>query len=401
MSSNNAYVKNLYCSFDGVDQQRRVVSGIFTDDLVDMQGHLIERAGMEEAIAEYRQWGNVREMHDKPVGVAETIGVGVHGADGWNRISARIVSDSAWDLVKGGVYRGFSIGAIVHDGDIVPVKEIPSEKFAGLSDTIRKSIEDFGFVFVVTKLSLIEVSVVDRPANPRAVFTSKGLGSGDVMALPGFADGGFGAIKSALQKGMDSGVQLAASLKKEKMMEDIVIKDASDEVEVVVEVDELVDLGEAEEADVEVVDDDNSSGDDVVEDEPEVIDDDPADEVEDDVVESEVELGMEPEQPEESQDVDLSEIVEEMTKKINVLIEAVDSLSKKIDGAAEDGGDDANEALVQKIVEALKDARVVRKSAVYSADEEYEDEIEPINLKTLGSDDLLDMIVKGVAKRAQ
>src|SRR5207248_11246668 len=60
-------------------------------------------------------------------------------------LGARIVDAEAWEKVTAGVYKGFSIGGHVTGRD-------PAD---------RK---------VITGLALTEISIVDRPANPEAVF---------------------------------------------------------------------------------------------------------------------------------------------------------------------------------------------------------------------------------------
>src|SRR3954464_13690955 len=60
-------------------------------------------------------------------------------------LAARIIDDEAWEKVVQGVYKGFSIGGRVTARD-------PADRN------------------VITGLALTEISVVDRPANPEAVF---------------------------------------------------------------------------------------------------------------------------------------------------------------------------------------------------------------------------------------
>jgi hypothetical protein len=81
-------------------------------------------------------------MHQpSAVGIAEEAAIDEHGL----YLGARIVDGEAWDKVVAGVYKGFSIGGRVTARD-------PAD---------RK---------VITGLALTEISVVDRPANPEAVF---------------------------------------------------------------------------------------------------------------------------------------------------------------------------------------------------------------------------------------
>ncbi|MGH6990793.1 MAG: DUF6582 domain-containing protein, partial [Stellaceae bacterium] len=83
----------------------------------------------------YMAWANVREMHQaSAVGVAKEANVDDKGL----YIGAKIVDDDAWKKVVEEVYKGFSIG-----GDV----------------TRRDGA-------TITGLDLIEISLVDRPANP-------------------------------------------------------------------------------------------------------------------------------------------------------------------------------------------------------------------------------------------
>ena len=81
------------------------------------------------------EWRNIREMHQpSAVGVAKEANIDEKGL----YIGAKIVDDEAWKKVEAEVYKGFSIGGrtLTKDGNRI------------------KSLE------------LIEISLVDRPANP-------------------------------------------------------------------------------------------------------------------------------------------------------------------------------------------------------------------------------------------
>jgi hypothetical protein len=81
-------------------------------------------------------------MHQmSAVGIAEEASVDDKGL----YVGARIVDPRAWDKVTTGVYKGFSVGGRVKSRD-------PADRN------------------VITGLSLTEISLVDRPANPEAVF---------------------------------------------------------------------------------------------------------------------------------------------------------------------------------------------------------------------------------------
>jgi len=89
-------------------------------------------------------------MHKpEPVGTAPVIEMRKAGL--W--IGAEIVDDDAWNKVKKGVYKGFSIG-----GRKIRV----AQEF---NETLRKNITR------IKEYLLTEISLVDRPANPSATFS--------------------------------------------------------------------------------------------------------------------------------------------------------------------------------------------------------------------------------------
>lgn len=153
-----------------IDEERKVVGGYFTDDAVDYAGHIIDKDATTSAVEDYRSFGNIRLMHEDPIGVVDNIG------EPWNYLEVK-VSNSAkgqevWQDIKDGIYKGFSVGIIVNDGDIVNASDLPEDKFLGLSASSRKSIEKQGKVFVIKDYTMIEISIVDRPANPRALISA-------------------------------------------------------------------------------------------------------------------------------------------------------------------------------------------------------------------------------------
>ena len=125
----------LYLPIAKVDREQRMVWGYASTPTRDLDGEVIALEAIRQALPGYMQWRNVREMHQpSAVGVAEEANVDATGL----YLGARIVDDDAWKKVVGAVYKGFSIGGNVTDRD---------------GSTI-------------TGLELIEISLVDRPANP-------------------------------------------------------------------------------------------------------------------------------------------------------------------------------------------------------------------------------------------
>ena len=120
------------------------VWGYASSEAVDSDGEIIAAEAMKAAIPDYMKFGAVREMHgSNAAGTAIEINV---EDDGRTFFGAHIVDPVAVTKVKTGVYKGFSIGGTVT-----------------ARDELNKS--------QITGLKLTEISLVDRPANPDAVFT--------------------------------------------------------------------------------------------------------------------------------------------------------------------------------------------------------------------------------------
>ena len=120
------------------------VWGYASSEAVDSDGEIIAAEAMKAAIPDYMKFGAVREMHGSTAaGTAIEINV---EDDGRTFFGAHIVDPVAVTKVKTGVYKGFSIGGSVT-----------------ARDELNKS--------QITGLKLTEISLVDRPANPDAVFT--------------------------------------------------------------------------------------------------------------------------------------------------------------------------------------------------------------------------------------
>src|SRR5215475_3053232 len=119
------------------------VHGIATSEAVDEQGEIVRADAIRAAIPDYMRFPALREMHQ--LSAAGTTLEAKVGDDGTTRIVAHVVDPVAVAKVKNQVYRGFSIGSRVTQRDTENPKAI-------------------------TGLVLSEISLVDRPANPEAVF---------------------------------------------------------------------------------------------------------------------------------------------------------------------------------------------------------------------------------------
>jgi hypothetical protein len=119
------------------------VHGIATTEAVDDQGEIVRAAAIRAAIPDYMRFPALREMHQ--LSAAGTTLEAECDDDGITRIVAHVVDPVAVSKVKNQVYRGFSIGGRV------------TQREPGAPKTI-------------TGLVLNEISLVDRPANPEAIF---------------------------------------------------------------------------------------------------------------------------------------------------------------------------------------------------------------------------------------
>lgn len=130
----------IFIPFEKKDKDKRLVYGYASTEALDSQGEVVKKEAIEEALPDYMKFGNIREMHQhSAVGKAVSATVDEKGLF----LGSKIVDDNAWKKVKEGVYAGYSIGGKI-------VEKIQNE---------------------IHKLKLTEISLVDRPANPEAVFT--------------------------------------------------------------------------------------------------------------------------------------------------------------------------------------------------------------------------------------
>jgi len=151
--------------FSKVDEEKRTVSGFATLDNVDSHGDIIDADGSIEAFRRFR--GGLREMHtNNAVGTI----VSFEEAKSYDNdddkvyrgvyISAKVSkgAQDTWEKVLDGTLKGFSIGG--------KIKNVDSTE-----------VEGRGKVKVIKDYDLIEVSLVDNPANPLAnVLTVQKLG---------------------------------------------------------------------------------------------------------------------------------------------------------------------------------------------------------------------------------
>lgn len=115
---------------------------IVSDEIVDRDGEVVTAEAMREALDEYMQFGNIREMH-QPIAIGKALKAWQDGKK--TLIEAKIVAEEAIKKIEEGVLMGFSIGF--------------------------KVLQKIGNTY--TKIKIFEISAVDIPANYSALIGSK------------------------------------------------------------------------------------------------------------------------------------------------------------------------------------------------------------------------------------
>lgn len=132
----------LFAPIAKIDDSQRLVFGYASTETLDSQGEIVRKEAIEAALPDYMRFANIREMHQpSAIGVAREAELDDRGL----HLVAKIVDDEAWHKVREGVYKGFSIGG-------------------------RVTARDTQARHIITGVDLLEISLVDRPANPEAVI---------------------------------------------------------------------------------------------------------------------------------------------------------------------------------------------------------------------------------------
>ena len=125
----------------------REVWGIASAEIVDTTWDIVTYDAMKDAWPDYIQYGNIREMH-QPRAVWTVTEHEFLDEEKAVYIKVKIIDDDVWEKIQAWVYKWFSIWARIIDAgwEIVDEEE----------------------VYVISKIMLVEISVVDRPANQNA-----------------------------------------------------------------------------------------------------------------------------------------------------------------------------------------------------------------------------------------
>jgi hypothetical protein len=162
--------KRIYANIEKVEAQEDgtlKVWGFASSGAEDSDGETITPEAMKAALPDYMKFGAVREMHQS-MAAGTAIEASVDDTTGKTMFGAHVVDPVAVLKVHTQVYKGFSIGGKVTERDPLNKK-------------------------IIKGLNLVEVSLVDRPANPDAVFTMYKAAStpeDDVVELAELLDAG-------------------------------------------------------------------------------------------------------------------------------------------------------------------------------------------------------------------
>lgn len=352
--------------------------GFFTSDQRDEVGDIITRAATEAAIPKYRQWGNIRYMHQpRPVGKVRKIG----REDGlaWNEVEFEVIDPQAVFEVEHGLLSALSVGILVDFDDI-------------------DMLEDGGWV--INGYQLAEISLVDHPANYDAAL--KGPVGDELRTLA--RTYGFDAVAREmyhlLEPDKENSMDTENVIEEEAVEKDLPeVEEEAPEVDEAVEAEKDIDPEEPEEeeeapevekdledqVDAEAVEDGLEEYDVLIVEEreldPEEEDDEEAEEVEKDLDETEDEQD-EPSDRELLQRVigDIADIRTELTEIKNSL----EAITKSLNGGNVDG--DVEEKSVENAdVDEDPDSVPVNRQAAVPETEPIEGEevekVEPLNLR--------------------
>jgi hypothetical protein len=130
-----------------------LVVGLATDDSIDSDNQICDPTWLGKAMPEWFAWGNIREQHSN---IAAGVATEYEAIGSRHMITARVVDPASVKKVEAGVLKGFSVG-------IRNARVIKDDKAAG-----GRIIDG----------QIVEVSLVDRPANPLCTLTvAKSIGN--------------------------------------------------------------------------------------------------------------------------------------------------------------------------------------------------------------------------------
>ncbi|WP_198391122.1 DUF6582 domain-containing protein [Burkholderia ubonensis] len=158
---------SLFARLTKVDEEKRLVYGRATEEVVDRSGEIMDYASSKPYFEKWsgdvakatdgRSVGNLRAMHSN-IAAGKLTAIDFLDEEKAIDICAKVVDDAEWEKVLEGVYTGFSIG-----GDYV-------KRWADADLNARRFTAD-----------PCEISLVDLPCVPTASFFSIEKADGSVM----------------------------------------------------------------------------------------------------------------------------------------------------------------------------------------------------------------------------
>ena len=123
-----------------------LVHGKATDDGIDSDQQICDPEWLKSAMPRWFQWGNIREQHSN---IAAGVATEYAAKEDGHYITAHVVDSNSVKKVESGVLKGFSIGIraprVVKDNKAIGGRIVDGE--------------------------IVEVSLVDRPANPNCTLS--------------------------------------------------------------------------------------------------------------------------------------------------------------------------------------------------------------------------------------
>jgi len=143
---NNASVFAQIIKQEKQDDGSLLVTGVATNDALDIDQQICDPEWLGKAMPEWFKWGNIREQHSN---IAAGVATEYKAEGSQHIITARVVDPASVKKVEAGVLKGFSIG-------------IRSPRVQTDSKAAGGRIVDG---------TIVEVSLVDRPANPTCLLS--------------------------------------------------------------------------------------------------------------------------------------------------------------------------------------------------------------------------------------
>jgi len=276
-----------------------VVTGFFTSDQKDMHGDIITRGATERAIRAYRQWGNIRRMH-QPDPVGKVLGIGEEDGLEWNQVKLEVIEPKAIQQVESGLLSALSIGAMI---------DIDSIEF----------LDDGGML--INDYLLGEISLVDHPGNYDAALQKDAITGSLRLLIDRF---GFLSVGKSMQTILNEETTMSEEMKTKDLEAEV--EDAELEEE-----DTSTEEAETDEAPEEPVADEEVSKEiDAEAEAEEETDEDLQDESDTEEVEDESSTIEEDEITDADEADDISRSIGELSERVDALTSLVGDLAKAL-----------------------------------------------------------------------